>query len=557
MGPTHIRWPTAPRANAFVEHYELQPIDRQTNGPQLFYGLRYHTHIVKPGEVETFHDQVGYWLWEPATNAVMLTLGIPRGQVLLAGGDAEPDATEFEVRAEVGSEIYGILSNPFLDQAFRTLSYRMPVTRPPGRHLVLRGRGGTGHPRPRRALLPHRPQHPHPGGTAHTQPAWPRPLPQTEASASAIYETKAGCSHEPPHARAGPGHRRCVEHRSTQKASRSLKHYLAARRLVDFTGPLGWEYSAVDSRAGRRRWTAAPWARSRRPRARSCPWSSCGSPFSLAKSELAAADRGATDLDLDSVIAAGRAAALAEDHLVFHGYAQGAVAGIVAASPHQPVPISNDYSRYPEHVAKAVAALRAADVAGPYAIALGARCFTGVTETTEHGGYPVFEHLRQILEGPVVWAPAVDGAVVLSQRGGDFELTVGEDFSVGYRSDDATSVDLYIEESLTFRINTPDAAVHLAYAAEPRRPGQRARPEGRVRVAVLGPEVGGQSAWWHRSARPGQAVGVGRVVDGQSHRLGGEGLDLLVGEGEPHVVHGRGGLRAGQVGLVLRFGHRT
>ena len=114
--------------NAFVERYELQPIDRQTNGPQLFYGLRYHTHIVKPGEDETFHDQVGYWLWEPATHTVTLTLGIPRGQVLLAGGTAEPDATEFEVRPGVGSDVYGILSNPYLDQAFRTLSYRMTVT---------------------------------------------------------------------------------------------------------------------------------------------------------------------------------------------------------------------------------------------------------------------------------------------------------------------------------------------------------------------------------------------------------------------------------------------
>lgn len=114
--------------NSFVEHYELQPIDRQTNGPQLFYGLRYHTHIVKPGEVETFHDQVGFWLWEPAARTVTLTLGIPRGQVLLAGGAAEADAREFEVTAAVGSEVYGILSNPFLDHAFRTLSYRMHVT---------------------------------------------------------------------------------------------------------------------------------------------------------------------------------------------------------------------------------------------------------------------------------------------------------------------------------------------------------------------------------------------------------------------------------------------
>jgi hypothetical protein len=113
--------------DVFVEHYELQPIDRQTNGPQLFYGLRYHTHIVKPGESETFHDQVGYWLWEPKALAVTLTLGIPRGQVLLASGPADPDATEFELTAEVGSEVHGILSNPFLNQAFRTLSYRIHV----------------------------------------------------------------------------------------------------------------------------------------------------------------------------------------------------------------------------------------------------------------------------------------------------------------------------------------------------------------------------------------------------------------------------------------------
>ena len=113
--------------DAFHERYELQPIDAQTNGPQLFYGLRYHTHIVKPGEVETFHDQVGYWLWEPATGEVTLTLGIPRGQVLLANGTATPDATEFELHATLGTEVYGILSNPFLQANFRTVSYRIRV----------------------------------------------------------------------------------------------------------------------------------------------------------------------------------------------------------------------------------------------------------------------------------------------------------------------------------------------------------------------------------------------------------------------------------------------
>ena len=114
--------------NTFVERYELQPIDPQTNGPQLLYGLRYHTHLVKPGEVETFHDQVGYWLWEPAAHTVLHTLAIPRGQTLLASGPAEPDATEFEVSAELGSTVYGILSNPFLDRAFQTVSFRMRIS---------------------------------------------------------------------------------------------------------------------------------------------------------------------------------------------------------------------------------------------------------------------------------------------------------------------------------------------------------------------------------------------------------------------------------------------
>ena len=114
--------------NEYVERYELQPMDGQTNGPQLFYGLRYHVHIVKPGEVETFHDQVGYWLWEPATGTVIQTLAIPRGQVAMASGKAAPDARRFELTASAGAASFGILSNPFLDHAFRTTDFRIAVT---------------------------------------------------------------------------------------------------------------------------------------------------------------------------------------------------------------------------------------------------------------------------------------------------------------------------------------------------------------------------------------------------------------------------------------------
>jgi hypothetical protein len=117
-----------PERQRYIEHIELQPIDPQPNGPQLLYGLRYHTRIVKPGEVETYHDQVGYWLWEPATETILLSLAIPRGQVALAVGHAKADAKTFEVRSERGKTDYGICSTTFLEKAFRTDSFRMEVT---------------------------------------------------------------------------------------------------------------------------------------------------------------------------------------------------------------------------------------------------------------------------------------------------------------------------------------------------------------------------------------------------------------------------------------------
>lgn len=117
-----------PKKQAYVERIELQPIDPQTNGPQLLYGLRYHTHVVKPEQVKTYHDQVGYWLWEPATDTMIHTLTIPRGQVVMAGGKAKADAKEFELLAKLDDENYGIRSAPFLDYAFKTVEFRIKVT---------------------------------------------------------------------------------------------------------------------------------------------------------------------------------------------------------------------------------------------------------------------------------------------------------------------------------------------------------------------------------------------------------------------------------------------
>jgi len=187
-----------------------------------------------------------------------------------------------------------------------------------------------------------------------------------------------------------------------EEASRSLKQYLAARRLVDFEGPLGWKHSSVD--LGRvENLAVAQMDSVERARRQVLPLIEFRVPFSLARRELEAAARGATDVDLSAVIASSRSASLAEDGAIFHGFEDGYIAGIATSSPHEPLSVDDNYARYPEHAAKAVAVLRAADIAGPYAIALGARSFTGVTETTERGGYPVLEHLREILGGAVVW----------------------------------------------------------------------------------------------------------------------------------------------------------
>lgn len=129
-GPTLTQWernPTSPgwsprhSAQRVRRTARVQPIDAQTNGRQLLYGPRYHTHIVKRGEVETFHDQVGYWLREPAAHMILHTLAIPRRQVVPAAGAADADANQFEVRATLGSDVYGIVSNLFMDTALRTV----------------------------------------------------------------------------------------------------------------------------------------------------------------------------------------------------------------------------------------------------------------------------------------------------------------------------------------------------------------------------------------------------------------------------------------------------
>jgi uncharacterized linocin/CFP29 family protein len=145
---------------------------------------------------------------------------------------------------------------------------------------------------------------------------------------------------------------------------------------------------------------------------------------------------------------------------VFHGW-PGAITGIAEASPHEQVSLGDGTDAYPRHVAMAVERLLCAGISGPYGLALGREQYRRVVETAEHGGYPLLDHLRKILDGPLVWAPGVEGGVVLSLRGGDFGFESGQDLSIGYDSHDGETVQLYLEESFAFHVATPEAAVAL------------------------------------------------------------------------------------------------
>lgn len=248
-----------------------------------------------------------------------------------------------------------------------------------------------------------------------------------------------------------------------EEADRTLRLHLAARKVVDFVGPLGWEAPAVtlgrvgDPVAGPAGDTSQ--ARLRRVLA----LLELRTAFRVDRDEMEAATRGAMDPDTDPVKEAAIAAALAENSLVFNGYEPAGIAGIIPSSPHEAVALGDDYSEFPGAVAKAVQVLMDEGVDGPYALALGPRCWRGVVESVEQGSR-VLDHVRRIVtDGPLVYAPGVSGSVVMSMRGGDYELVVGQDFSIGYLHHDASSVDLYLEQSLTFRTATPEAAVHLRY----------------------------------------------------------------------------------------------
>jgi len=243
-----------------------------------------------------------------------------------------------------------------------------------------------------------------------------------------------------------------------EEAARTFKRHLAGRRVVDVDGPAGVDFSAVGT--GHVREIDPPGegvlARQRQVAA----LVELRAPFSLSREQIDDVERGSQDSDWQPVKDAARQVAFAEDRAIFEGYAAGGIDGIHQGSSNPPVTLPADVTEYPAAVATALSQLRGAGVDGPYSVALSAAAYTAVSETSDHG-YPVIDHIKRLLTGDIIWAPAISGAVVLTTRGGDFSLHLGQDLAIGYLSHADAEVRLYLQETLTFLMLTSEAAVVL------------------------------------------------------------------------------------------------
>jgi uncharacterized linocin/CFP29 family protein len=246
-----------------------------------------------------------------------------------------------------------------------------------------------------------------------------------------------------------------------EEAKRTFTAHVAGRRVVDVTGPDGLPLAGAGTghvmpidapddgiTAGLRAWQ---------------PVVELRVPFTLSRVEIDSVERGSLDPDWQQVKDAAKKIAFAEDRAVFDGYAAAQITGVRQAAASPALTLPADVRKSTDVVSQAVSQLRLAGVAGPYSLLLSADAYTAVSETSDHG-YPIREHLNRVLDGDIIWAPAIDGALLISGRGGDYELRLGQDLSIGYLSHDGENVRLYFQETFTFAVYTTEAAVAIGKA---------------------------------------------------------------------------------------------
>jgi uncharacterized linocin/CFP29 family protein len=244
-----------------------------------------------------------------------------------------------------------------------------------------------------------------------------------------------------------------------EEARRTFEQHVAARRVVDLKGPDGPTLASVNT--GHLTGVDAPADGVIAHLRQAQPLVRLRVPFTVNRADVDDVERGAQDADWQPVKDAAKKIAFAEDRAVFEGYQAAGITGIRQSTSNPALTLPAEVRDYPNVVSQAVSALRLAGVGGPFSLLLSADAYTMVSETSDHG-YPIREHLARVIDGEIIWAPAIDGAFLLSARGGDFELRLGQDLSIGYLAHDADTVQLYFEESLTFLVYTTEASVALS-----------------------------------------------------------------------------------------------
>jgi uncharacterized linocin/CFP29 family protein len=244
-----------------------------------------------------------------------------------------------------------------------------------------------------------------------------------------------------------------------EEVSRTFKRYVAGRRAVDVEGPAGGDLSAVGT-GHLRELRGSPkgvLARQREVKA----LVELRVPFELKRQEIDDVERGAEDSDWQPAKDAAQQIAFAEDGAIFDGYAEAGIVGIREATSNPKKSLPADVRKYPDAIEQGISQLRLAGVNGPYCVLLGAEAYTALAETSDQG-YPVLQHVKRLVDDKIIWAPAIEGAFVLTTRGGDFELHLGQDLSIGYLSHTEAAVKLYLQETFTFLALTSEASVALS-----------------------------------------------------------------------------------------------
>jgi uncharacterized linocin/CFP29 family protein len=241
-----------------------------------------------------------------------------------------------------------------------------------------------------------------------------------------------------------------------EEVARTFKRSLAGRRVVDVDGPGGPALAAVGT--GHQNGIEAPLEGIRARQREVKAIVELRVPFELSRDAIDDVERGAEDSDWQPAKDAATRLAFAEDRAIFDGYKAAQITGIREGSSNPVLPMPDDIADYPTVIAKALEQLRLQGVDGPYAVLLGSDAYTAVSEASDMG-YPILEHIRRLVNGEIIWAPAIEGGAIVSTRGGDFAFHLGQDVSIGYSSHDESSVRLYLQESFTFLMLTAEASV--------------------------------------------------------------------------------------------------